>query len=187
MRVISGTAKGRKLAPPKDRRIRPTSDRVKEALFSILISQCGDLDGKSVLDLFAGSGNLGIEALSRGAERAVFIDNNRTSVTLVAANLRSTGLHERGEVVQSDVIQALSRLSDKGKRFDLVFADPPYGLGLAHALVDSLGAVNILGNNALVIIESAAQEEFPAVSGSIKQIDRRIYGDTALTFFEAAD
>lgn len=187
MRVISGTAKGRRLTPPTDRRIRPTSDRVKEALFSILISKCGELAGKSVLDLFAGAGNLGIEALSRGAEHAVFIDNNRTAVTLVADNLRSTGLYEHAEVIQTDVMQALSRLSDRGRMFDLVFADPPYGQGLAHALVDTLGAVNILDKEALVIIESADKEEFPAVSGSIKQVDRRIYGDTALTFFEPAD
>jgi 16S rRNA (guanine(966)-N(2))-methyltransferase RsmD len=184
MRVISGTAKGRKLAPPKDRRILPTSDRVKEALFSILISQWGTLDGKAVLDLFAGSGNLGIEALSRGANHAVFVDNHRTSVTLVATNLRSTGLTGQAEVIQSDVNQALSRFNDAARKFDLVFADPPYGQGLTGALLDRLGSILILDEGAIVVIESAAGEEFPAITGSLEQTGRRIYGDTALTFFE---
>ncbi|GAM11046.1 putative rRNA methyltransferase YlbH [Geobacter sp. OR-1] len=187
MRVISGTAKGRHLAPPADRRVRPTTDRIKEALFSILTSFFGDLDRLSVLDLFAGTGSLGIEALSRGAAKAVFIDNNKVSAALVKENLRSTGLSGSAEVIQADVIQALAKLDNQNRKFDLVFADPPYGMGLADKFLDKISATTLLAEGALVVVESGAKENFPLEERCLRQIDRRVYGDTALTFFATTD
>jgi 16S rRNA (guanine(966)-N(2))-methyltransferase RsmD len=187
MRVISGTAKGRRLTPPSDRRVRPTSDRVKEALFSILNSFCGDLEGLLVLDLFAGTGNLGIEALSRGSDSAVFVDNHRSSVSLINANIRSTGFDKQSEVMQSDVFQALSRLSDAGRKFDLVFADPPYGHGLPEKLLEKLASTHLLTEGAILIVESEVKEVLPLTEVNMNLLERRIYGDTAITFIEFID
>jgi 16S rRNA (guanine(966)-N(2))-methyltransferase RsmD len=187
MRVISGTAKGRRLTPPTDRRVRPTSDRTKEALFSILHSLLGDLTGLKVLDVFAGTGNLGIEALSRGAASAVFIDSHRGSAALVNENLRSTGLYAKAEVMQSDVSLALSKLKMRNCTFDLVFADPPYDQGLAEKFLDIIADSVLLNKESLVVVESGAKENFLLAEGVLRQVDRRIYGDTALTFFSISD
>jgi 16S rRNA (guanine(966)-N(2))-methyltransferase RsmD len=184
MRVISGTAKGKRLTPPDDRRVRPTSDRIKEALFSILHSMTGGIDDFSVIDLFSGTGNLGIEAISRGAGSAVFIDNHRASVAIIKANLQATGFYAKSEVILSDVFQSLAKLSDSNSKFDIVFADPPYGQGLAEKLIQHLASIDVLNERAIVVIESGAKESPVLTTGNLKQIDRRIYGDTALAFFE---
>jgi len=184
MRVISGIAKGIRLTAPEDRRVRPTSDRIKESLFSILHSICGDISGQNILDLFAGTGSLGIEALSRGANSAVFVDNHRTSVTLINANINKTGFSDRSEVILADSFQALSKLADKNSCFDLVFADPPYGKDIAQQLLENISTLGLLAEGALVIIETGGKEELPLNAGNLRQIDKRIYGDTSLTFFE---
>lgn len=163
--------------------MRPTSDRVKEALFSILGSLCGDLDGVAVLDIFAGTGSLGIEALSRGAGFALFIDNHRESVSLIGANLNSTGLSHLAEVVMCDARSAVKQVAARGKSFDLVLADPPYAKGLAAELLAQLASPGILNNGAVVVIETGSQEELPDAVEPLHKLDQRIYGDTALTFY----
>ncbi|MSM38291.1 MAG: 16S rRNA (guanine(966)-N(2))-methyltransferase RsmD [Geobacter sp.] len=183
MRVISGTARGRRLLAPHDRRVRPTSDRIKEALFSIIVSLRGNLLGSRVLDLCSGTGNLGIEALSRGADEAVFVDNHRSSAELTKKNLLATGFSDRSEIIISDARIAVSRLSEQGRRFHLVLADPPYGQGIAAELLNQVSAHEILFEQALVVIETTAQELLPEYVGLLRQFDHRIYGDTALTFF----
>jgi len=183
MRVISGTARGRRLLAPHDRRVRPTSDRIKEALFSIIVSLRGDLLGSSVLDLCSGTGSLGIEALSRGAAEAVFVDNHRDSALLIKKNLAETGLASKAEVLIVDARAAVSRLAGQGRRFHLVFADPPYGQGIAADLLNQVSAHEILCDGALVVVETAAGEQLSETVGTLQQFDLRKYGDTALTFF----
>jgi 16S rRNA (guanine966-N2)-methyltransferase len=183
MRVISGTAKGRSLAPLQDRRVRPTSDRTKEALFSIIGSLCGDITGMNVLDIFAGTGSLGIEALSRGAAKAVFIDNQRSSAALIKTNLETTGFAGASEVMIADAAAALAKLGIQGRTFNLVFADPPYSLGIAQLLLTQLASLTVLSDGALVVIETSSREYMPQSEGELKLIDRRIYGDTALAFY----
>jgi len=185
MRVISGTAKGRSLVPPLDRRVRPTSDRIKEALFSIIGSLCGDITGFSVLDIYAGTGSLGIEALSRGAGRAVFIDNQRSSAALIKTNLDSTGFTGNSEIMIVDASAALSRMALQGRTYNLVFADPPYNQGIAQILLRQLASLPVLADGALVVIETSSREVLPLSEGELKQIDRRIYGDTALAFYSS--
>lgn len=184
MRIIGGSARGRRLATPSNERIRPTADRVKESLFSILTSLLGNLDGCRVLDICAGTGNLGIEALSRGAAEAVFIDNHRESAQLVAKNLALAGLNDRGRVVEKEAIAALTSLAGCEKPFHLVFLDPPYRQGLAERIIGQLATSPLVDASTVVVAEVDAREELPAVIGPLAQFDRRSYGDTAIAFFE---
>src|SRR6187401_1016297 len=126
MRIVAGIARGRRLRAPKGRLVRPTADRVKEAVFSILESRESST-GRAVLDLFAGAGTLGIEALSRGAAEAVFVEPSRAASEAIQDNLRTAGLD--GEVLAMPADRAIKRLAAAGRRFDRVFLDPPYGEG----------------------------------------------------------
>ncbi|HEX9024059.1 MAG TPA: 16S rRNA (guanine(966)-N(2))-methyltransferase RsmD, partial [Geobacteraceae bacterium] len=140
MRIIGGSARGRRLHAPPNLRVRPTADRVKESLFNILTVLAGDLAGLRVLDIFAGTGNLGMEALSRGAGHAVFIDNHRGSVALIAKNLAMLGFAERSRVLEREALTGLRMLEGGEAPFDLVFMDPPYGQGLAERALEYLGS-----------------------------------------------
>lgn len=183
MRIISGSARGRRLLAPKGNRTRPTSDRVKESLFNILTVLKGDFAGKRVLDLFAGTGNLGIEALSRGADHAVFIDDNREAAALVRKNLALAGYAERGRVLHKDVLAALKLLNESGASFGIVFIDPPYGMGLSAQVLEFLSASAIIDEQSVIVAETAAREELSDSFGMLREFDKRVYGDTALTFY----
>lgn len=183
MRIIGGSARGRRLATPSNERIRPTADRVKESLFSILTSLLGNLDGCRVLDICAGTGNLGIEALSRGAAEAVFIDNHRESAQLVAKNLALAGLNDRGRVVEKEAIAALTSLAGCEKPFHLVFLDPPYRQGLAERIIEQLATSPLIDASTVVVAEIAVREELPKTIEKLWQFDRRTYGDTAIVFY----
>lgn len=182
MRVIAGRFGGRRLQAPKGRATtRPTSDRVKEALFSML----GDLDGLLVLDLFAGTGALGVEALSRGAERAVFVERDRVAVAAVRANLASLGLEgSQAELRVGDARAALRAAREAGETYDLVFVDPPYDHAREWAgeLVELLPAV--LAQGARVVVESdrRAPAELPLAVAQSKR-----YGDTTITIHVTED
>ena len=152
MRVITGSARGRKLLEPKDQSIRPTTDMVKEAIFSILQF---DVPGRRVLDLFAGTGQLGIEALSRGARECVFVDNSPAALALVRKNLEHCGM--QAPVIRAD---ALSYLSHAGK-FDLVLVDPPYRAGLYGDVLRSLFVFDILTEGGIILVESLRDESMP--------------------------
>lgn len=183
MRVIGGTARGRRLLAPRGLDTRPTSDKVKEALFSILAGMFGPLDGSSVLDVFAGTGNLGIEAMSRGAGQAVFIDAGREAAAVLAKNLDATGFSDRSTILAQDFRAAFTRLERAGQNFRLVFLDPPYGKGLLEKSLDQLAESTLLDEGAVVVAELSSREEIGSDFGSLHQCDRRVYGDTALTFF----
>lgn len=174
LHVVAGVARGVPLVAPSD--IRPTTGRVREALFSSL----GDLTEMSVLDLFAGSGALGIEALSRGAARAVLVDADRTAVDAIATNLAATRLGERARVQQAAAGTLVRGRLPSEAPFDLVLADPPYGAG-DEAVTDMIGALAApgwLNEGARVVIERAAREPFPPVLPPWIVGWERRYGDT---------
>ena len=187
VRVISGVARGRNLLAPKNMRVRPTSDRVKEALFNILVSRMGEFDGMRVLDIFAGTGNLGIEALSRGAESAVFIDSHPESVQLIRKNLELTRLATKAQVVVQDAAVALKILAKREAPFHLIFLDPPYRLGQTHLMLELLAGSNLVAPGSVVVAEFSAKEEVPQSFGCLQERDRRVYGDTALSFLTLSE
>ena len=187
MRVIAGDARGRQLLTPKNQRVRPTADRVKEALFSILLSRLGELDGMRVLDIFAGTGNLGIEALSRGADHAVFIDSHRESAEIIRRNLEITRYTGKARVVVQEAAAALKWLSRGEAPFHLVFLDPPYGEGHTERLLELLSTSPLIDEGSTVVAEFSAKEEIPRSFGRLKEGERRIYGDTALSFLTISD
>lgn len=187
MRVIAGDARGRQLLTPKNQRVRPTADRVKEALFSILLSRLGELDGMRVLDIFAGTGNLGIEALSRGADHAVFIDSHRESAEIIRRNLEITRYTGKAKVVVQEAAAALKWLSRGEAPFHLVFLDPPYGEGHTERLLELLSTSPLIDEGSTVVAEFSAKEEIPRSFGRLKESERRIYGDTALSFLTIPD
>lgn len=176
MRVISGKFKGKKLFSPADKRVRPTTDRIKETLFNILYSK-GKTTG-AVLDLFSGSGALGIEALSRGADSAVFIDKDADSVRLTVQNLKHVQA-QAYQVYHADFSVAIKKLA--GKRFDIIFADPPYALGLESRIVDSILSYDLLQPNGVIILEHSKENKLQ-IDDKTFIIDERACGNTMLTF-----
>ncbi|GAA2846526.1 16S rRNA (guanine966-N2)-methyltransferase [Aminobacter aminovorans] len=183
MRVVGGDLRGRPLATPRDNAIRPTTDRTREAVFNMLAHRFGGrLDGARVLDLFAGTGALGIEALSRGAAYCVFIEESAEGRGLVRTNVESFGLTGRTKIFRRDA----TALGDAGTLgpFGLVFADPPYGKGLGERALRSARAGGWLASGALCVVEEAAAAAFePGPGFSI--VDERAYGETVIRFIEA--
>lgn len=179
MRVITGTARGKKLAVCAGEAVRPTPDRVKEALFSIIQFQ---IEGRRVLDLFAGSGQLGIEALSRGAREAVFVDAAKEPAAVVARNLEATGLSGSARVERMDFAAYLS--GDCGK-FDLAFLDPPYRTGLLQrALPMAAGRMNPGGT---IVCENPSDEPLPETAGDFVRGRSYRYGKVVLTVYQHKD
>ncbi|KAF0219852.1 MAG: hypothetical protein FD174_1576 [Geobacteraceae bacterium] len=181
--MISGEARGRRLLTPKGFRIRPTADRIKESLFNILTGLRGQFTGCRALDIFAGTGNLGIEAISRGAALAVFIDSHRESAALVTKNLQQLGFADRGRVVAGEALSALRSLEKKEEPFELVFLDPPYGQGFAEKVLGYMSTSALVNESSIVVAEFSARETLPTSFGPLHEFDRRIYGDTVIAFF----
>lgn len=176
MRIIAGIAKGRKLKTLQGAVVRPTSDKVRGAIFNIL----GEVVvGASVLDLFSGSGALGIEALSRGAKSAVFVDNDIRCVNIIRENLKNCKFS--GEVIREDVYKVFNKLEKKN--FNIVFADPPYGLDLAKNLLSQLDKNSILKDFCIIVIEHSKRDEIEEPSPWIK-IQQKRYGETTVSFYK---
>lgn len=180
MRIIGGALGGRRLQSFKGQKVRPTSDRVKEALFNIIGRDL--CEEASVLDLYAGTGNLGIEALSRGAKRACFVEKERDSLKTLKENLRECNLTGRADIIPIDAVKAIHALEKKGESFDLIFLDPPYYKELADKTLDELGKSTIL-REAVVIAEHSNKDELKKCYGILRLKDERRYGDTSLSFF----
>lgn len=181
MRIIAGTCRGRTLIAPKGSDTRPTLDRVRESLFSILLPR---LDGARVLDLFAGSGALGLESLSRGAASAVFVDHARQAQDCVQRNIDALGLSAQATLLRQSWRGALQALSVRGDTFDLVFLDPPYRMPQADEMLEALRQSGLLAPNALVVYEHAAAH--PPRMDAWLQADQRRFGDTTITFLRQA-
>jgi 16S rRNA (guanine966-N2)-methyltransferase len=181
MRVISGRAKGRKLAGPRSKSIRPALDKVKEAVFNILF----DVSGLDVLDIFAGTGSVGIEALSRGCRRATFIDNSISAVGLIRKNLLLCGFKNLATVIKSSASQAIKRLSKKGLVFDLIFVDPPYLQNLVNPTLELLSKSKLLKPGSIIIVEHHPKEPILPPDGLVV-FDSRKYGQTLVSFLKRA-
>ncbi len=181
MRVIGGNAKGRTIKVPKGRSLRPTAARVKESLFNILPR---DLSGLRVLDLFAGTGNVTIEALSRGAHRAVLVDASPQSGRAIRENLRRLGLLDRAQVLIMPAERALRQLATKAEAFDLIFVDPPYGQSLIDRTLKIVAQGSILNDAGVLVAEHGQRDEVAERFGELVMRDRRRYGDSILSFFE---
>ena len=182
MRVTGGELRGRRIRVPRGSSVRPTADRVRESLFARL----GDLGGVRALDLFGGSGALGIEALSRGALRVVFVERAGPVAAMLRENLVELGVLDRAHVVRGDAAGVVRRLADAGERFDLALVDPPYAEPeTALRALRALAASGILPPGATVVVEAPRRAEPPRVVG-LEPVDERRYGDTVIHRFEAS-
>ena len=177
MRVITGTARGRRLKELQGMETRPTTDKVKESLFSIIQF---DIEGRRVLDLFAGTGQLGIEALSRGAEHCTFVDQRSDAVALIKNNLKVTNLAEKGRVIQGD---SLGFLKTCGEKFDVIFLDPPYRADLLERAVEGIAAFDILREHGIMICESPLEQVLPDLSQPYERGKDYRYGKIKLTVY----
>lgn len=184
VRVISGTAKGRPLKAVPGMATRPTTDKVKEAVFSMIGPY---FDGGYALDLFAGTGGLGIEALSRGAERAVFVDIEKASVDVVRHNLQATGLAERAEVYRNEAMRAIAALAKRELRFDLVFLDPPYRMKHLEDIMLRLQAEELLAPRAWIVAEHEAEHRYGETVGRLVCKRRSVYGETAISLYRSGE
>jgi len=173
MRIITGSARGCNLKTPKGMNTRPTSDRVKESLFSILGRE---VVGKRILDIFAGTGGLGLEALSRGAEHACLVD--KATADILKYNAEHTHLADRTEIYKGDVFAIMQRLSTQGKEFDVVFCDPPYHLGLWERALLWLDSSDILSDDALIIAEMGGDENDIPELHHMRILRNQKYGKT---------
>jgi 16S rRNA (guanine966-N2)-methyltransferase len=183
MRVVGGRLRGRALKGPQSQAVRPTADRLRESLFNILVHAYDDpIDGARVLDLFAGTGALGIEALSRGAAFALFVDDGVEARALLRGNVEALGLGGTTRVFRRDA----TRLGPAHpvEPFSLVFADPPYGKGLAEKALAGAREGGWLVSGALVIVEEATAASFKAPEG-FDELERRVYDDTEFVFLRA--
>ncbi|MBX3446286.1 MAG: 16S rRNA (guanine(966)-N(2))-methyltransferase RsmD [Parvibaculaceae bacterium] len=186
MRIVGGALRGRAIAAPKGDLVRPTGDRTREALFNILAhADFGDfaLEGARVLDLFAGSGALGIEAISRGASFALFVEEHAESRACIRENLEALGLNGNAKIYKRDATKLGPRPGSVGPAFSLVFADPPYGKGLGGAALLSAREGGWLAQDALCIVEESALADFEAPEG-FEEVDRRRYRDTEIIFLQ---
>ena len=177
MRIIAGEYKGRRLESPADQTIRPTADKVKEALFSILHPV---IYGARVCDLFAGTGNLGLEALSRGAARCWFGDQSMSSIRLIHANVEKCGAQEQAEVIRGDYRKVLSRLPEP---VDIFFLDPPYGKGLLEKAASMIKELALLSEDGILVCEHRRDEVLPETLAGFQKYKERAYGKVVLSFY----
>jgi 16S rRNA (guanine966-N2)-methyltransferase len=180
VRVIGGEFKGRKLSVTRGRLIRPTSDRVREAIFDILGPAW---TFRRVLDLFAGTGSLGIEALSRGAEEAVFVEQGKGALTVLKENVKALGLQSRSWVLSVPAKKGIAVLGERGEVFDLIFMDPPYGKDVVGKTIEEIVRRGILAATGVIVAEHATRDRIvPPLGLGLSQ--QRRYGDTTVSFFQ---
>jgi 16S rRNA (guanine966-N2)-methyltransferase len=181
LRIISGILKGKKLTSFQGDTIRPTSDRIREAVFNILAPR---IQGSVVLDLFAGTGALGIEALSRGASAATFIEKDTAALSLLRRNLKLCGFETLSTVIQWDILKSLQCLQPQDPKFDLVFMDPPYRKDLIQNTLRHLHMSRVLQKNALVVAEHSQFDSIQESPAAFKAKDERRYRKTLVSFLE---
>jgi 16S rRNA (guanine(966)-N(2))-methyltransferase RsmD len=186
MRIVSGSAGGLHLKVPKGHKTRPTADQVREAIFNILSSRF-PLEDIAVLDLFAGTGALGIEALSRGARSAVFVDASPEAQRIIQENLKATGLRRHGRIIRAYVGKGVKVAEEQGLRFGGVFLDPPYGEGLVDKTLRLLATSSILAPQAWIVIEHGHHEEGAESYPRLALTDRRRYVTTGVSFYQRLD
>lgn len=183
MRIVAGEFKGRVIDAPKGRDTRPTGDRVRESMMSAVSSRLGGFVGETVLDAFAGSGALGLEALSRGAEHATFFETDRKAQEALVGNIAALGAEGRTTVVRGDIVRAADRNAIPNSPFTLLFLDPPYRLGRdsTFALMSALARDGALAEGALVVYESSSGDDGAEAPPGFSVESSRRFGDTAIT------
>jgi 16S rRNA (guanine966-N2)-methyltransferase len=181
MRITGGESRGKPIYVPKGAAVRPTSDRVREALFAVLYS----VSGKTFLDLFAGSGGIGLEALSRGARKAVLVEKDTRLIRAMKKNLAECGFEGRYEIMAMEVRKCVRLLAEQRKRFEILFADPPYGKGLARETLEYLRGGDIVSPNGVVVLQHSTREALGGSYGEAFTLtDQKRYGDTVLSFLK---
>lgn len=184
MRIVAGSAKGRPIeGPRKSKAIRPTADRVRETIFNILGQW---MEGLNVLDLFAGTGALGLEAVSRGAASLVMVDQDREAQSLCKDNAEGLGFTPQTRVLATTAVKGLELLAREGRKFELIFADPPYAARVVPDLLDVLEKSSVLAAGGTFVIEHDKREEAPERHGTFERIDQRRFGDTQVSFYKSA-
>jgi 16S rRNA (guanine966-N2)-methyltransferase len=184
VRVIGGIHRGRRLRTVEGLNVRPTSDRLRETLFNILAP---DITGSHFLDVCAGSGAIGVEAISRGAGQAIFIDSSRRACSVIEANLHSLGVENEATIINRDAVAALKQLAKGGKQFDIVFFDPPYASGIYHEVMRQLDERPLLSADAIVIAEHRAKTPPGDRYGRLRMYREVKQGESALAFYRTGD
>lgn len=179
MRIITGRARGLQLTTPKNFDVRPTADRVKESVFSIIGSK---IIGTQVLDLFAGTGNLGLESWSRGAEGITFIDESRESLRLVQANIIKCKADKECTVIKGNAVNIIERLYKQGKTFDFAFCDPPYNKGWIARIINALNTYPVLNHGGYLVVERAIHEVVEEIPAAFELVRSEKYGETIVDF-----
>ncbi len=180
MKVLAGALKGRRLQTPRGRTTRPTADQVRIALMDTLMPR---LPGARVLDLFAGAGGVGLEALSRGAAQATFVERDARALAALRENVVTLGVEAQARVERGDVRAAIERLAREGARFEIVFLDPPYDEALVTPTLERLGASDLVAPDGVVIAQHLTKAAPPAAIGVLAAFRTRRFGETTLTFF----
>lgn len=181
LRIIGGKFRGRKIKQPELDSVRPTKDRIREAVFNVVASV---IPGTAVLDVFSGSGAYGLEALSRGAERAVFVEKDPRCVTVISENIGALGLEDVSEVVTRDAFEYLKKAHEAGYRFNMVFADPPYNTGAAKNFLININHYDIVIPAGLLVIEHGTSEALPDAEGFFTLLKRKTYADISVSFYQ---
>lgn len=184
LRVISGKVRGLKLNTPKNDDVRPTTDRVKESVFNIINGYVMD---SNVLDLFAGTGSLGIECLSRGANKCVFVDASKTSIEIVKSNIKKARVEADSEVMNVDCKSAIDKLKTRSESFDLIFMDPPYYENLFVSTLEKISDTKLLNEDGIIVVEHDTTEKLPDNVGDLVKQKSRKYGNTTVTFYVVED
>ena len=180
MRIIGGNFRGRNILFPDKKKVRPTKDRIREAIFNVISKK---VPGAKVLDIFAGSGAYGLEALSRGAESAVFVDNAEDCCDVISKNIRTLGLNEDSSIKRCDVFDIIEGINSKKYKFDLIFADPPYDMGLAKKVLIMVNQYDILSSSGLLIIEHSKHESLPELEGKLSFFKQKTYKNINISYF----
>ena len=184
LRVISGKARGLKLDTPKNQDVRPTTDRVKESLFNMINSYIMD---SNILDLFAGTGSLGIECLSRGAKNCVFVDKSKDSINIVRSNVKKARVENESTILNVDFKDAVKRLSTQNQKFDVIFMDPPYYENMFIECLKSIDKFNLLDEDGIIVVEHDTKDLFEDSIGRLNKSREKKYGNTTLTFYKLED
>lgn len=179
MRIITGRARGLQLTVPKNMDVRPTADRVKESLFNIIGSK---IIGAKVLDLFAGTGNLGLESWSRGAEAITFIDESKESLRLVTSNINKCRAQEACRLIKGNAVTVALRLAGAGERFDFAFCDPPYNKGWIEEIIALFPDHSFLKEGGYLIVERSAHNVLPELPACLENVREQKYGETFIDF-----
>jgi len=181
VRVISGTARGLKLIAPKGLNTRPTTDRIKESLFNIINFSLPD---SIFLDLFSGSGAIGIEALSRGAKKAVFVDNSAESISVIEKNLKNAKLYDKSIIIKNNAFNAINIMKKDNIKFDIIFMDPPYNAEITARTIENIYNADILNKSGFIIAEQSQNDKTPDFKGFFVFKSKQFGKTTKMTFFK---